>query len=136
MVRNPNSRNGLLLSIGLLAAALVVAAARPGEASEGSRFLRFAARAGKPPATRHVTIDGLDAAVLPSGRLVTPAGTEVAVGAPKPFGLALSPDGKTLATVNSGSTPFSVTLISDLGSAAPRSLRLPVDSTFMGIVFS
>ena len=110
--------------------------AKAGEGGGGSRFLRFAAPAGRLPATRHATIDGLDAAVLPSGRLVTPAGVEVGVGAPKPFGLALSPDGRTLATVNSGAGPFSVTLVSNLASRAPRSQRIPVDATFMGIVFS
>jgi hypothetical protein len=61
----------------------------------------------------------VSAAVLPNGRLVTPAGTEVSVRAPKPFGLALSPDGATLATVNSGAGPFSLTLISQLQSATP-----------------
>jgi DNA-binding beta-propeller fold protein YncE len=81
-------------------------------------------------------IDGLDAAVLPSGRLVTPAGTEVSVDAPKPFGLALSPDGKALATINSGTTPFSVTLVTDLASSAPRTTRIGVWSSFMGLAFS
>ena len=122
-----------LLAGAVLALGLTLAAWRR---DEGSRFLSYGAPAGKRPATQHVTIDGLDAAVLPSGRLVTPAGTEVSVGAPKPFGLALSPDGKTLATINSGITPFSVTLISQLGSAAPAAKLIAVDSTFMGVTFS
>ncbi len=45
--------------------------------------------------------------ILPSGRLITPLGKQVKV-APHPYGLALSPDGKTLVTVNSGTKPFSV----------------------------
>ena len=56
----------------------------------------------------------MSAAILPNGRLVTPAGVEVNVQAPKPFGLALSPDGRMLATLNSGAAPFSLTLISQL----------------------
>ena len=130
------SSSGLLFVIGLLAVAPALMAAKPSEGGGGSRFLRYAAPAGELPATRHVTIDGLDAAVLPNGRLITPAGVEVSVGAPKPFGLALSPDGRTLATVNSGAGPFSVTLLSNLASHAPRSKRIPVDADFMGIVFS
>ena len=102
----------------------------------GSRFLLYGAPAGKLPTTRHVMIDGLDAAVLPNGRLVTPAGTEVVVAAPKPFGMALSPDGKTLATINSGDGPFSVTLVSQLGSPTPTAKRIDLDSTFMGVAFS
>ncbi len=127
------SRSGPLFVLGLLAVAPALMAAKAGEGGGGSRFLRYAAPAGRLPATRHVTIEGLDAAVLPSGRLVTPAGVEVGVGAPKPFGLALSPDSRTLATVNSGTGPFSVTLLSNLASRAPRSQRIPVDATFMGI---
>src|SRR5262245_61947677 len=48
-----------------------------------SDFLRFSAPAGDRPATAHTSINGLDAAVLPNGRLVTPAGVEVSVEAPK-----------------------------------------------------
>ena len=56
--------------------------------------LSFSAPAGDRPATTNTVIDGVSAAILPNGRLVTPAGTEVNVQAPKPFGLALSPDGR------------------------------------------
>jgi DNA-binding beta-propeller fold protein YncE len=121
-----------LTSILLLASAQLAQADEPTE----SKFLQYGAPAGRLPATRHVAIDGLDAAVLPSGRLVTPAGTETSVQAPKPFGLALSPDGLTVATVNSGTGPFSVTLLSGLSTPAPRSVLINVDSAFMGVTFS
>jgi DNA-binding beta-propeller fold protein YncE len=94
------------------------------------------APAGNLPATQHVTIDGLDAAVLPNGRIVTPTGVEVSVGAPKPFGLAVSPDGQALATINSGASPFSIALITNLNSPTPKSTLIHVNATFMGIVFS
>src|ERR1043165_6060761 len=58
----------------------------------------FRAPAGTLPTTRDIFIDGMRAAVLPNGRFITPAGVEVNVDAPKPFGLALSPDNDTLAT--------------------------------------
>ena len=60
-----------------------------------SRFLEFHAPAGDQPTTLATTIDGRSGAILPNGRFVTPAGIEVNVGAPKPFGLALSPDEQT-----------------------------------------
>jgi len=100
------------------------------------RPVQFEAPAGNLPATRSTTVDGVSAAVLPNGRLVTPAGVEVNVTAPKPFGLALSPTGTTLATINSGASRFSVSLIRDLGSSLPTVTRVDLDATFMGVVFS
>ena len=102
----------------------------------GSDFLKFSAPAGNRPATANAVIDGVNAAVLPNGRLVTPAGTEVSVQAPKPFGLALSPDGAMLATLNSGAAPFSLTLISQLASATPAVKRIDVNASFMGVTFA
>ena len=104
--------------------------------SRSSDAIHFSAPAGDRPTTRHVLIDGVDAAVLPSGRIVTPAGIEVNVRAPKPYGLALAPDGETVATVNSGVGPFSVTLVKNLRTPAPTITRIDVSSTFMGITFS
>jgi DNA-binding beta-propeller fold protein YncE len=102
----------------------------------GSQFASFHAPAGNQPTTLATTIDGRSGAILPNGRFVTPAGTEVSVGAPKPFGLALSPDGQTAATINSGASRFSVTLVRGLRTAAPTTTFIPVDATFMGVVFS
>ncbi len=99
------------------------------------RPVQFEAPAGNLPTTRSTTVDGVSAAILPNGRLVTPAGVEVNVTAPKPFGLALSPTGTTLATINSGASRFSVSLIRDLGSAIPTVTRVDLDATFMGVVF-
>src|SRR6516164_1794558 len=63
-----------------------------------SNSVLLSAPAGTLAATMHATIDGYDAAVLPTGRIVTPIGTEVSVGAPKPYGMALSPEESMLAT--------------------------------------
>jgi DNA-binding beta-propeller fold protein YncE len=104
--------------------------------SEQSDFLAFRAPAGDLPATLSTSIDGRPGAILPNGRFVTPAGIEVSVGAPKPFGLAVSSDGKTAATINSGASHFSVTLVRQLDSAAPVPTRVDLDSTFMGVLFS
>jgi DNA-binding beta-propeller fold protein YncE len=96
----------------------------------------YRAPAGNLPTTRDTTVDGVDVAVLPNGRLLTPAGFEANVTAPKPFGLALSPDGKVVATVNSGASRFSVTLIRGLAAGTPDVKRIDIDATFMGIAFS
>jgi hypothetical protein len=68
----------------------------------------LSAPAGKLARPRHVSLDGRDAAILPNGRRLTPAGREIPLDAPKPYGLALSPDGRTLATINSGTSHFSL----------------------------
>jgi DNA-binding beta-propeller fold protein YncE len=124
--------SGLMLVVGVW----VFAAAHGENDGRSSDFLQFSAPAGNRPATTNTTVDGVSAAILPNGRLVTPAGVEVNVQAPKPFGLALSPDGQMLAALNSGAGPFSLTLISQLNSAAPTVRRLNVDATFMGVTFS
>jgi DNA-binding beta-propeller fold protein YncE len=104
--------------------------------AQKSKSVRLQAPAGALPAVQNVNIDGYDAAVIPNGRLVTPVGQEFSVGAPKPFGLAVSKDGNTLATINSGIGPFSITLINNLKSAHPLVNGLQVDSAFLGVVFS
>jgi DNA-binding beta-propeller fold protein YncE len=146
--RNPKVR-GTLLALTLLGALVAVACSQqPNDGvektesalglheGERSRFTHFAAPAGDRPTTVSAVIDGKPGAVLPNGRLVTPVGLEVGVTAPKPFGLAISPDGQTAATINSGASKFSVTLIKSLGSAAPVATRVPLDATFMGVVFA
>src|SRR5215813_609830 len=102
----------------------------------GSKSIEFSAPAGDLPAMRHLNIDGFDGAVLPNGRLITPAGREAAVNAPKPLGLAVAPNGTMLATVNSGTTPFSVSLIKNINSNAPTTSVVRLSSTFMGVTFS
>jgi len=118
------------------AGAWVIAAPHGAPEARGSDFLNFSAPAGDRPATTDTVIDGVKAAVLPNGRLVTPAGIEVNVLAPKPFGMALSPDGRMLATLNSGAGPFSLTLITQLNSSIPTVKRVDVNASFMGVTFS
>jgi len=107
-----------------------------GHPASSSHFVGFHAPAGNRPTTLATTIDGRSGAILPNGRFVTPAGVEVNVGAPKPFGMAVSPDEQTLATINSGASRFSVTLIRNAGGATPTAVPVMIDATFMGVVFS
>jgi DNA-binding beta-propeller fold protein YncE len=99
-------------------------------------YMTYQAPAGDRRASRDTVVDGVRVAILPNGRLLTPSGSEVTVLAPKPFGMAISPDGRVVATVNSGAGPFSVSLIRGLGSAAPDVKRIVLDAAFMGIAFS
>jgi len=82
--------------------------------------------------------------VIPNGRFITPLGKQITV-APHPFGLALSPDGKTIITANSGVGPFSISIISDYNSGAPRLKQIPetlnpekglLEAVFMGLAIS
>src|SRR5262245_12425227 len=126
-----------ILVLGLVTAGNWTATAQRGEQDGGlSGFLNFSAPAGNRPATTDTVIDGVRAAVLPNGRLVTPAGTEVNVQAPKPSRMAFSSDGRMLATLDSGAGPFSLTLISQLTSPTPVVKRIDVNASFMGVTFS
>jgi DNA-binding beta-propeller fold protein YncE len=94
-----------------------------------------------PAADRPVKIDRSGVTVLPNGRLVAPLGRQVKV-APHPYGLALSPDGKTLVTANSGTHPFSVSVVTHLERGKPAVFQIPPgfktadadpDSVFLGV---
>jgi YVTN family beta-propeller protein len=77
-----------------------------------------------PGGTRFTHINRIGVTVLPNGRLITPRGVQVTV-APHLYGLALSSDGNTLVTVNSGTAPFSISIVTQLGSPHPRVVQIP-----------
>ena len=83
------SMSAIVALVVLVAGSYALSADRNAALERGSDFVRFSAPAGDRPATANTVIDGMSAAVLPNGRLVTPAGTEVNVQAPKPVGLLL-----------------------------------------------
>ena len=99
-------------------------------------FADLAAPAGSRIATRSVRIDGYNAAILPNGRLLTPVGFEVNVDAPNAYGMAVTYDGKAAATINSGASRFSVSLVRNISATSAELKRIPVNATFMGVVFS
>jgi DNA-binding beta-propeller fold protein YncE len=106
-----------LLAIATLAGPAGLLRARDGQPVS---TLELHAPAGNKP----VEINPGGESVLPNGRLITPLGKQVMV-APHPYGLALSPDGTTLVTVNSGTHPFSVSVVTELTSAQPRVAQIP-----------
>ncbi len=98
------------------------------------------APAGMLPAS--IVPDG--ATILPNGRRITPRGVHVRV-APHPYGMVLSPDGSTLVTVNSGTSPFSLSIITHLDGDNPTVAQIPPDgkssdadpkSVFLGIAIA
>ncbi len=82
--------------------------------------------------------------VIPNGRIVTPVGKSIVV-APHPYGLTLSPNGNTVVTANSGTSPLSISIIRDILSENPKIQQVPsgpttdqgvLASVFMGLAIS
>jgi len=97
-----------------------------------------------PAGAQYTTIDRQGTTVIPNGRFITPRGKQITV-APHPFGLTLSPDGKTIITANSGVGPFSISIITDYNSATPTVKQIPetlnpeqglLEAVFMGLAIS
>ncbi|MFZ6012745.1 MAG: YncE family protein, partial [Bacteroidota bacterium] len=97
--------------------------------------------AGAPAGDQYCTIDRTGTTIIPNGRLIIPAGKQITI-APHPFGLVLSPDGKTIVTSNSGTGPFSVSIISNFNDASPIVKQIPegvkpdeglLEAVFMGL---
>jgi len=114
----------LILLIGLVIAGLFLIVKPPWllKAGRDSGALELAAPAGDQP----TYINPSGETVLPNGRLITPEGVQVTVE-PHPYGMALSPDGNLLVTANTGTWPFSLSIISALASNAPRVQQIPSD---------
>ncbi|HEV8514995.1 MAG TPA: bifunctional YncE family protein/alkaline phosphatase family protein [Cyclobacteriaceae bacterium] len=100
--------------------------------------------ASAPAGDRYTSINKDGETVIPNGRLITPSGKQIFV-APHPFGLTLSPDGKTIIAANSGVGPFSISIISDFNSSSPNVKQIPetqdsekglLEAVFMGLAVS
>ncbi len=96
-----------------------------------------------PAGSRYTSIDTGGVTVIPNGRLLTPAGKSLVV-APHPFGLALSSNGETAVTANSGVSPLSISIIHNL-TTSPEVIQVPpghstdagvLESVFMGLAIS
>src|SRR5882724_6835904 len=107
-----------------------------------STAAEYSAPAGQRPAIRRPGA----ASILPGGRIIAPLGIQYISG-PGPFGLAISPKGKTIVSANSCPERFSLTILeSEKGRrvvrhlVAPAKKDLPADSddwrsVFMGLAF-
>lgn len=104
----------------------------------------YVSPAGIRPATRRPGA----ATILPGGRVISSLGTQYVTG-PGPFGLAISPDGRTLVTADGGPNRYSLTVL-ERGREIPWTVRHLVApkpqpgesgdddwrSVFMGLAFS
>lgn len=97
-----------------------------------------------PAGEEYTRINKEGATIIPNGRRITPMGKQITV-APHPFGLALSPDGKTIITANSGVGPFSISIITAYDSETPTLKQIPetlnpekglLEAVFMGLAIS
>lgn len=100
--------------------------------------------ASAPAANEYVKIDKSGKTILPNGRFITPMGKQITT-APHPYGLVLSPDGNIAVTANSGTSPFSITVIKNLLSENPIVQQIPegaktdegvLEAVFMGLAIS
>src|SRR5271157_3424324 len=112
----------VILLIGLVIVALFLIVRPPMllKAGRDRGAWELAAPAGDQP----TYINPSGETVLPNGRLISPEGVQATV-APHPYGMALSPDGKFLVTANTGTWPFSLSIISALASHAPGVGQIP-----------
>lgn len=97
-----------------------------------------------PAGSAYTKIDKAGQTVLPNGRFITPRGRQIQT-APHPYGLVLSPDGKTVVTANSGINPFSISIVRDVLGANPVVRQIPdgyktdngiLEACFMGLAIS
>ena len=108
------SRAWWLLPLGIL----VLSAARTRTITLGSL---------RAPAGDRVASHLAEGPVLPNGRVLTPRGRHVRIAA-HPYGLTLSPDGKTLVASCNGTEPFAVSIIRGLRPGEdPRLAQIAAD---------
>ncbi len=97
-----------------------------------------------PAGERPTKVNPKGETVIPNGRIVKPLGKTYRI-APHPYGLTLSPDGTTAITANSGTNPFSISVLKDIFGRKPRIGQIPdspktdddlLAAVFMGLAVS
>ncbi len=97
-----------------------------------------------PAGEQYTKMDTTGISVIPNGRMIKPLGNTFRT-APHPYGLCLSPDGKTAVTANSGTSPLSITILRNIQSEYPEIQQIPpgastdkgvLASVFMGLAIS
>ena len=97
-----------------------------------------------PAGNRFCTVNPSGETIIPNGRIIRPAGKTVRI-APHPYGLTLSPDGSTAITANSGTNPFSISILENVLSGNPVIHQIPdgvktdddlLSAVFMGLAVS
>ena len=127
------------MRIPLLTAIIILASCQANKETSPKRWIATA-----PAGDQYAFINRDGTTIIPNGRLLTPTGKQIMV-APHPFGLTLSPDGKTIITSNSGTGPFSISIIKEYNSENPLVKQIPetvnpeeglLEAVFMGLAIS
>lgn len=97
-----------------------------------------------PAKNEYCKIDFKGATIIPNGRIIRPLGITHQI-APHPYGLALSHDGRTAITSNSGTIPFSISILRQVTSSEIDIQQVPegakndeglLEAVFMGVAFT
>ncbi len=91
-----------------------------------------------PTEYEYLKLDPNNYSIDPLGRIIKPRGKTFRI-APHPYGLVLSNDGNIAVTANSGTGPFSITIIKNLNSDEPIIRQIPegakTDDNLLSAVF-
>ncbi|MBA3945399.1 MAG: hypothetical protein H0X37_12635 [Herpetosiphonaceae bacterium] len=143
-MRRMSARLTMVALTTMLLAPMVTGASSPGLTPADAAACAAPAEYQAPAGTAETQINKDGQTVIPNGRFVTPAGVNVTV-APHPFGLTISPNGKQLVSANSGTAPFSISVVSQPDSSRPRVQQIPpgpntdpavLDAVFMGVAIA
>lgn len=97
-----------------------------------------------PAGSQFAKINPKGVSIIPNGRVLTPLGRLIRV-APHPYGLVKSPDGNVIVTSNSGTRPFSLSIIRDFLQSTPQVRQIPepgasgeglLETVFMGLAIT
>jgi DNA-binding beta-propeller fold protein YncE len=72
-----------------------------------------------PAENRYCVFNPAGETIIPNGRIIKPLGKTYRI-APHPYGMAMSLDGKTKIAANSGTNPFSISILQDIFTGKPK----------------
>ena len=107
-------------------------------------FLQAQWKISVPAAERFCSVNPSGETIIPNGRIIKPLGKTYRI-APHPYGLVMSPDGKTVVTANSGTNPFSISILQNIFTDKPSIKQIPntpktddnlLSAVFMGLAIS
>lgn len=101
-------------------------------------------RVSAPAGERYSVVNPAGETIIPNGRIIKPLGKTYRI-APHPYGMAMSHDGKTIITANSGTNPFSISILQNIFATNPTITQIPnspktddnlLAAVFMGLAIS
>ncbi len=97
-----------------------------------------------PALERYAQIEPAGETIIPNGRVLTPAGRQIILE-PHPYGLTINGDASCMITINSGTEPFSISIIDQPLASEPVVTQIPegienqpgiLNACFMGAAFA